>query len=96
MKSAYELAMERLNEESGEAQSELTDQQREELADIGQRYKAKIAEREIFLNKQLDDAAAKGDVGEAEQIRTQLTNERQRLEEEMESAKEKVRKRNSG
>ena len=91
MKSAYELAMERLDADAGEAGPALTDEQREKLAEVDRRYKAKIAEREIFLRKQLDDALGKRDETEAEQIRTQLSNERLRLEEEQESAKDKIR-----
>jgi hypothetical protein len=91
MKSAYELAMERLDAEAGETAPALTDEQRERLAEIDRRFKAKIAEREIFLKKQLDDALGKSDETEAEQIRTQLSNERLRLEEEQESAKDKIR-----
>ncbi len=95
MKSAYELAMERLNSEDPEAANPLTDQQREQLADISSRYKAKMAEREIFLRKQLMDAEHKGDPLEAEQIRMQLVREKERLHEEMEEKKEKIRQENT-
>lgn len=92
MKSAYELAMERLAKEDPDGSVSLTDEQKAALADVDQKFKAKIAEREIFLNKQLMEAQASGDMEAIGQIDAQLRNERQRLEEERESAKDKVRK----
>ena len=51
MKSAYELAMERMG---GGDDKPLTDEQKEKIAKIDTRYKAKIAERKIFLEKSVD------------------------------------------
>ena len=48
MKSAYELAMERSDDGDGKP---LTDQQKEQIAEIDSKYKAKIAERKIVLEK---------------------------------------------
>ena len=92
MKSAYELAMERLNESSPNDSAPLTDEQKKRLEEIEILYKGKIAEREIFLKQSLDTALAKQDHVEADMLRTQFTNERIRLEEEKEEKKEKVRK----
>jgi predicted nuclease with TOPRIM domain len=92
MKSAYELAMERFAESDPDAASTpLSKDQKAALADLDQRFKAKIAEREVFLQKQLKDARAQGDREALEQIQTQLRNERARLEDEREREKEKVR-----
>jgi hypothetical protein len=52
----------------------------------------KIAEREIFLRKALDEAAERGEGEEVEKIRQQMVNERARLEDEREAEKEKVRR----
>ena len=93
MKSAYELAMERLAKSDPEAAKPLTDEQKARLAEIDSIWKGKIAEREIFLKQQLDSALAEGKYEEVEQIRAQLKNERARLEEEREEEKERVRKR---
>jgi len=49
MKSAYELAMERMG---GEAH-ELTDQQKADIAEIDSKMKAKVAETEIMFDQQL-------------------------------------------
>jgi hypothetical protein len=49
MKSAYELAMERLGGES----QELSDDQKAALADVDTKMKAKIAETEIMFDQQI-------------------------------------------
>ncbi|HAM72168.1 MAG TPA: hypothetical protein DCM86_11040 [Verrucomicrobiales bacterium] len=89
MKSAYELAMERLNKSSPAAK--LTDAQRRELADLDSRYAAKIAEREIFLKGELEKAQEKGDLEEYEQIARQLSSLRKTLSAELEEKKDQVR-----
>ncbi len=91
MKSAYELAMERLNASDPEAGKPLTQEQKEALAKLDKDYAAKVAEREIFLQKQLDDALRQGNQTEAEQIRKQISLEKARLEEEKEDKKNRVR-----
>ncbi len=85
MKSAYELAMERLAQD--EPEIKLSDAQKAELAEIDKAYAAKIAEKEIFLQGQLTKAT----MDERPAIEQQLTNERLRLEEEREAKKERVR-----
>jgi hypothetical protein len=92
MKSAYELAMERLAKSDPSANTPLTPEQKTRLADIDRVYKGKLAEREIFLKKQLEDALADQKLEEAEKIQQQLKNERARIEEEKEEEKERVRK----
>ncbi len=89
MKSAYELAMERLSK-SGPI-VKLTDAQKKELAELDSRYSAKIAEREIFLKGEMSSAAAKGDYEAFEQLEKQLVNERKALQQELEEKKERVR-----
>ena len=91
MKSAYELAMERLQKEDPDAVPSLTDEQKQALGEIDTKYKAKIAEREVFLNKQLADARRKREANAVAQLEKQLRNERVRLQEECEAEKEKIR-----
>lgn len=91
MKSAYELAMERLNKTAPAAK--LTDTQKKELADLNEKYQAKIAEREIFLKDRIGEALGKGDFDAVEQIEKQLASERRALNEELEEKKEAVRQR---
>ncbi|MCH6256828.1 hypothetical protein MLD52_09740 [Puniceicoccaceae bacterium K14] len=93
MKSAYELAMERLNADSSEdSQAPLSEEQKGKLSDIDKRYKAKIAEKEIFLVSQIESARAKGDLSEVSAIQRQLSSEKERLEEECEQEKNTIRK----
>ena len=89
MKSAYELAMERMGDDGDN--KPLTDEQKEQIAEIGSKYKAKIAERKIFLEKSLSDAIEQQDPEEAEKNRRQLAVETARLEDKAEAEKEKIR-----
>jgi competence protein ComEC len=91
MKSAYELAMERLEASDPDVSKPLTDEQKKNLAEIDTIYKGKIAEREIFLNGTLAEAQANQKWEEVELIQKQIQSERTRLEEEREEKKEKVR-----
>lgn len=92
MKSAYELAMERLAKSDPAADKPLTPEQKARLAELDTIYKGKIAEREIFLKQRLDAALAEGKYEDVEQIRAQLKSERTRLEEERDEEKERVRR----
>ena len=87
MKSAYELAMERM----GGDDVPLTEDQKRKISEIETKYKAKIAERKIFLEKNLQDALAQGNQEEAEEARKLLAQETLKLEEKAELEKEKIR-----
>jgi hypothetical protein len=91
MKSAYELAMERLNKQSPQVKT--TEAQKKELADLDARYTAKLAEREIFLKGELEKAIAKGDYEACQQLEKQMVSERKSIQAELEEKKEKVRER---
>jgi hypothetical protein len=90
MKSAYELAMERLEKQS--PSSKLTDDQRSQLAEIDSLYKSKIAERELLLADEIRRERVAGKAAEVEKLQHQLTSELRRLTEECESKKENIRK----
>jgi hypothetical protein len=92
MKSAYELAMERLSKSDPDAGKPLTAEQKSRLAEIDTVFKGKIAEREIFLKQKLDEAMAQGKLEEIQQVKKQIASERSRLEEEREDEKEHVRR----
>lgn len=91
MKSAYELAMERLAK-TDPASQPLTAGQKQELGELDRLYRGKIAEREIFLKQQLRAELAAQKFEEAENVRQQIGREKVRLEEERDAAKEKVRR----
>lgn len=92
MKSAYELAMERLAKSDPAAKTTLTAEKKARLAEVDRLYKGKLAEREIFLKQQLNQALAERKADEVAKIRTQIASERARLEEEREEEKERVRR----
>lgn len=89
MKSAYELAMERLQKQA--PATKITTEQKSKLGELDVLYKAKRAERELFLKGEIAKAAAKGDAQEYEELQQQLTRDLRRLDEELETKKEKVR-----
>jgi hypothetical protein len=89
MKSAYELAMERL--EKAAPSISLTDDQKKQIAEIDSVYRAKIAEREVFLKDQVRNAQIAGNSEEAQSLEKQLAAEMRRLQEECEAKKQKLR-----
>lgn len=92
MKSAYELAMERLAKTDPEASAPLSAEKKARLAEIDRLYKGKWAEREIFLRQRLDAALAEGKFEDTEKIKQQIADEKARLEEEREDEKNRVRR----
>ncbi|MEY2511608.1 MAG: hypothetical protein QOE26_2371 [Verrucomicrobiota bacterium] len=89
MKSAYELAMERLEKKAPSVA--LTTEQKAQIAEIESTFKARIAERELFLKEQIGKAQAGGNLEEAGTLQKQLTIDIRRLQEEAEAKKEKLR-----
>ena len=89
MKSAYELAMERLNKENPIAQ--LSDEQKAKLGELDSKYAAKVAEKEIFLKGEMDKALQSGDMEVYESLKRQMATERKALETERDEKKERVR-----
>ncbi len=88
MKTAYELAMERLNKTA--PGTKLSDAQKKELAGLDSKYAAKVAEREIALNAEIAKSA--DDFEKEHGLREQLISERRKLQAELEEKKEQVRK----
>jgi hypothetical protein len=89
MKSAYELAMERLEKKAPSVA--LTDDQKQQIAEIDSTFKARIAERELFLKGEIGKAQVAGNLEEAETLQKQLTIDLRRLQEDAEAKKEKQR-----
>jgi hypothetical protein len=89
VKSAYELAMERLQKTSPSIS--LTEEQKKGLADVDSKYRAKIAEKELFLKDQIRKAQAAGKFDEAQSLEKQLASEIRQLQEECAAKKEKLR-----
>ncbi len=93
MKSAYELAMERLNKTAPTAK--VTPAQKKELAGLDAKYAAKVAERDIFLKDELLKANGKGDWEAVQQLEKQIVSEKKTLAAELDEKKEKVRAKKS-
>jgi len=93
MKSAYELAMERLEKES--PITKLNEAQKADIAEIESTYKARVAEREVFLRDQIAKAHFSGKEEEVAALEQELARDIRRLNEECEAKKEKVRRRSS-
>ena len=89
MKSAYELAMERLEKQSPTAK--MNEEQKAAIAEIDSTYKAKIAEREVFLKDQIAKAQANGKWEEVSELEQELARDIRRLNADCEEKKEKIR-----
>jgi hypothetical protein len=90
MKTAYELAMERLSKSSPSVK--LTEAQKCRIADLESRYKAKVAERELALKDEIAKAAEAGDAEKMAELEQRLVTERKKLQADLEEKKEAVRR----
>lgn len=85
MKSAFDLAMERL----GGPVKKLTEQQKGEIAEIDNKLKAKLAEAEISKDKRLSEVI--GDSVQSEQVLNDYSVEVASANSKFEREKDKVR-----
>ncbi|MEI7880045.1 MAG: hypothetical protein WCI95_04130 [bacterium] len=90
LKSSFDLAMERMAKR-GEKITALTDEQKQAMAEVTTRTKAKIAEIEILYGKKADEARAAGDAGKASKIEEEKRYEIARLREKEESERCRIR-----
>jgi hypothetical protein len=84
MKSAYELAMERM-----EAPREYSDEQKKQLAEIDSRYEAKEAEARMGADQKIKEAMQ--DTLAKDAAREELARDLSRIAEKQEAEKDKVR-----
>src|SRR5205085_10199350 len=91
MKSAYELAMERL--QKGAPSVSLTDEQKKQLAEIDSTFKARSAAKELFLKGEILKAQNSGKLEDAEAWEKQYASEGRRLQDDREAKKETERAR---
>jgi hypothetical protein len=89
MKSAYELAMERLSKSA--PTKTLTAAQKAEIAEIDSIAIARIAQAELAVKDQVAEAEAKGDYYEVDEARRRFAVDRAKIEEERETKRERVR-----
>lgn len=90
MKSAYEIAMERLEAQAPGLQ--LTDDQKKRIAGIEAKCKADIAAKELLLQGEMAKESAGGASEEIAQIQRQLAAEIRRFEEKRDREKDAVRR----
>ena len=89
MKSAYELAMERLSKAAPAVT--MTPEQKKEIAELESKCAAKIAERELFIKGEIAKAIDRGDDEAVQQLEKQLVSDRKSARADLEEKKEKVR-----
>jgi hypothetical protein len=89
MKSAYELAMERLSKSAPTIK--VTSEKKKQLAELDSFYSAKLAERELFLKGELDQALMRGDPETIGHLQKQMVSERKSIHAELEEKKESIR-----
>ena len=93
LKSAYELAMERLRAQDREAGVEdskpLSDEQKEAIAELRRKAKARLAELEILHRK---DVAAAADPEKLTELEERYETDRRRVESSLESGIARVRR----
>jgi hypothetical protein len=89
MKTAYELAMERLSKSAPAVT--LSKKQKAALAELDSKHAADLAAREIHLQGQAAKAIAEGDYTAAQEYESQLTRERREMAVKLEEKKEAVR-----
>ena len=90
LKSALDLAMERLEKKNGKIAA-LSTEQKKAIAEIEGQMKAKVAEIEILRNKELAEARAKGDPEEIRKLEEQKLFDIGKVRSQAESEKERVR-----
>ena len=90
LKSALDLAMERLAQKGG-ASAALTGEQKKALAEIDQQAQAKIAEIEILVSQRIVEAFAKGDAEAVQKLEEQKRADLETVRRRAESDKSRVR-----
>ena len=86
MKSAYEIAMEKLEKSSGPSRS-LSEEQKAEIAEIDSKYNAQIAEQQLGFDGKIAQAAS---LEALQQLKAEHAATLQAIEERRENAKNAV------
>ena len=90
LKSSFDLALERMAKR-GEVITALTAEQKEAMADISTRTKAKIAEIEILYGKKIGEAREAGDAGKEANTSEEMRFEINRLKDREEAERARIR-----
>ncbi len=95
LKSAYDLAMERLRHkdtEQGQTQTPLGEKQKKEIAEVRRYYHAKLAEREILYQSDRRKALASSDLEALQKAEQEYQRDRSWMVREEETKVEGIRK----
>ena len=94
MKSAFDLAMERLEKRDGKL-AVLSLEQKKALAEVENKAKAKTAEVEIMFEQKLQAAYAGGKPEEIAEVERQKRSDLDRIRRQAEDEKERIRQEKS-
>ena len=91
LKSAWEIALEKM-ETRGETRIEkLSAEQKEAIGETRRKYRARIAEVEINSASRIKEALESGQMDQVRVLQEELPLERKKLEDRMESKVERIR-----
>ena len=91
LKSALELALEKLDGQKEFSVSTLTEQQKGKIAEVRKKFQARIAEAEIGTQSKLSAAVQSNSMDQIPQLQERLSQDKARLNRRMEREVEKIR-----
>ncbi len=92
LKSAWEVALEKMEGREDMAVEKLTQEQKAAIGEIRKKYQARVAESEIGTQSRIKAALQSEAYDEVEKLQLHLAEDKQRLNREMEKEVEKIRK----
>ncbi len=91
LKSAWQIALEKLESQGAGKIEELSQEKKEAIAEIRRKFKARIAGAEIAAAGRLKEALASSRPDQVPALQQELAAERKNLEARMEAAVERIR-----
>ena len=91
LKSAWEIALAKLESDEGMKVDKLTEKQKEAISEIRKKYQAGIAEVEIGTESKIVEAVQSGNFDGIPNIKQHVISEKERLNQEMEEEISKIR-----
>ncbi|MDA2924187.1 hypothetical protein MYX65_05945 [Acidobacteria bacterium AH-259-L09] len=91
LKSAWEIALEKLQGQEDMEVEKLSEEQKQAIAEIRRKYQARIAEVEINTQSRIKKAVQSGAYDELEKLRQRMVDEKRRLNAQMERKIENIR-----
>lgn len=96
LKSAWEIALEKMEGREDMAVEKLTQEQKAAIGEIRKKYQARVAESEIGTQSRIKAALQSEAYDEVEKLQLHLAEDKQRLNREMEKEVEKIRQSEEG